>query len=327
MKSSDQADITVIIPTWNRAELLCHCLESLERQTIAGGILVVDNGSTDSTSATMRSRFPGCGYLRLGENQGFAKAVNRGLAEARTPYIALLNNDTEADPRWLEAGVGLLRRRSDCDIVASRIINYWRRDRLDSAGDCYSRAGLPTKRGNGEAITEYTTVERVLGASAGAAFYRRDVFSAVGGFDEAFETYLEDVDLSLRACLAGFVCLYCPDAVVYHMEGASDPDAGRRRAEAASPIVFYSDSRVYSITRNRWRLMVTYQPWRNAPWLIYGWARSFMFHLLKAGHFGAFMRGILSGLGATGQCLKKRASLFGQFKGRRKELWRMFGKC
>lgn len=327
MKSSDQAEITVIIPTWNRSELLCHCLESLERQTVPCRVLVVDNGSTDSTPSMMRSRFERFEYVRLEENQGFAKAVNRGLAETRTPCIALLNNDTEADPQWVEAGLELLESRPDCGIVASRIIDYWRRDRLDSAGDCYSRAGMPTKRGNGEPTTGYTSVEPVLGASAGAAFYRQEVFSTVGGFDEAFETYLEDVDLSLRACLAGFVCLYCPQAVVYHMEGASDPDAGHQRAQGASSLVFYSDSRVFWITRNRWRLMVIYQPWRNAPWLFYGWARSFMFHLLKAGHLRAFLRGMLSGLRATGYCLKKRKSLFERFNDRREELWRQFRKC
>jgi GT2 family glycosyltransferase len=327
MNTASRSLITVIIPTWNRAELLCHCLESLERQTARCRVLVVDNGSTDATLSMMRSRFPDFGYLRLDANQGFAKAANRGLAQAETPLVALLNNDTEADPRWLEAGIALLETRQDCGVVASRILNYWRRDHVDSAGDCYSRTGLPTKRGNGRPAADFTRIERVLGASAGAAFYRRDVLDVIGGFDEDFHIYLEDVDLSLRACLAGFVCLYCPEAIVYHMEGASDPDSGSRRRDPAAASVFYSDSRVFWITRNRWRLMITYQPWRNTPWLVYGWTRSFLFHLLKAGHWPAFMRGLASGIATTGQALRKRGSLRGLPNVRREELWRLMREC
>ena len=92
--------LTVIIPTWNRARLLEQCLFSLARQRVTCPILVVDNGSGDSTREMLETRFPGVEVLALEENQGFARAVNRGILHCSSEYVALLNNDTEVDPAW-----------------------------------------------------------------------------------------------------------------------------------------------------------------------------------------------------------------------------------
>lgn len=324
--------ITVIIPTWNQRDLLRTCLRSLQAQTAACRVLVVDNGSSDGTVEMVTHDFSGFDLLRLEANLGFAQAVNKGIRQSTTEFVALLNNDTEADPRWIETGARAFHEYRDYSFFASRLIDYLQRDRLDSAGDCYSRAGLPYKRGLGEPIDRYSKPEPVLGASAGAAFYRRSIFEEIGLFDEDFFMYLEDVDFSLRAQRAGHRCLYLPDAIVYHIEAASDPDreaeipetaiSGRAtgsplqtpecRGEPVArplPAVFYSNTRVYWITRNRWQLMVTYQPLRHLPWLAYGWARSTLFHLLKAGHFGAFLKGLAAGISSTPRALKKRIAL------------------
>ncbi len=323
---SQSPPITVIIPTFDRSDLLRQCLESLRRQTSPYRVLVVDNGSTDSTPSVMTDCFPEHEYLRLPANQGFAKAVNRGIERAETEFVALLNNDTEADPRWIEAGLKVFEEHPDCAIVASRIVNYWQRDRLDSAGDRYLRSGLPLKRGNGEPASAFPRLERVLGASAGAAFYRRRLFDQIGFFDERYYMYLEDVDLSIRTRLAGFECLYAPEAVVYHMEAASDPD---RPIQSGSPppLIFYSDQRVYWITRNRWLLMISYQPWRHAPWLIYGWTRSFLFHLLKEGHWRAFLRGLGSGIAASGHAALRRRLWRQAGRDRQEDLWQLMRTC
>jgi GT2 family glycosyltransferase len=274
----------------------------------------------------MADCFPDFGYLRLPSNLGFAKAVNRGIEKVETEFIALLNNDTEADPRWIEAGSAIFEQHPECGIVASKIVNYWQRDRLDSAGDRYLRSGLPLKRGSGQAISAFARVEPVLGASAGAAFYRRRLFEQVGLFDENYYMYLEDVDLSLRARLAGFNCLYTPEAVVFHMEAASDPDNPGNRGEPR-PLVVYSDTRVYWITRNRWLLMISYQPWRNLAWLTWGWARSFLFHLFKAGHLKAFLEGLRAGIAVSGHAVNKRRLLKEAGKSRREDLWRLMRTC
>jgi len=271
----------------------------------------------------MASCFPDLGYVRLSENQGFAKAVNRGIEKVQTEFVALLNNDTEVEPDWIERGLAVFEQHPDCGIVASRILNYWQRDRLDSAGDRYLRSGLPLKRGSGRPASCFQKLEPVMGASAGAAFYRRRLFDETGLFDESYYMYLEDVELSLRARLAGFECLYAPDAVVYHMEAASDPD----RQTSRSALVFYSDTRVYWITRNRWLLMLSYQPWRHLPWLVVGWTRSLFFHLLKAGHATAFVRGLLAGIAASGHALERRRILRQAGRRRREDLWRLMQTC
>ena len=327
--------LTVIIPTWNGARLLERCLSSLAGQRVTCPVLVVDNGSTDSTRALLESRFSGVGVLALEENQGFARAVNRGILHCDSEYVALLNNDTEVDPGWADAGLAAFDRNPSYWFLASRMVDFRRRDLIDSAGDGYDRTGMPFKRGRGDPCGRHDRSRPVLGASAGAAFYRRDLFDRIGLFDETYYMYLEDVDLSLRAQLTGHPCLYVPEAVVYHIEAASDPSrdelvadllapekeeprldrlveksAGRppeAPAPASPPLpVCYSPARVYWITRNRWQLMVTYQLGRNLLRLAYGWARSTAFHAVKAGHLGSFLRGLAAGMARTPQALAKR---------------------
>ena len=306
-------ELTVIIPTWNRKDLLRNCLQSLQRQKVCCRVLIVDNGSTDSTQEMIKKEFSAFEYLPLQTNYGFARAVNTGIRHSATEFIALLNNDTEADPLWASAGLQAFGRHPEYSFFASRIIRYFQRTHLDCAGDCYSRTGLPYKRGLGEPADRFSVSEPVLGASAGAAFYRRSLFDRVGLFDESFFMYLEDVDLSLRAQMAGQHCLYLPDAIVYHIEAASDRErkATGHRSEvtghcSAGQLSYYSAPRVYWITRNRWQLMVTYQPLRHLPWLLYGWTRSAFFHLLKAGFLGSFLRGLAAGLLRTPQAMRKR---------------------
>jgi GT2 family glycosyltransferase len=305
---SQKGELTIIIPTWNRRELLQKCLTSLTRQTAKCSVLVVDNGSTDSTREMCESEFSQFDYLHLTSNQGFARAVNAGIRQTHTEFVALLNNDTEADSDWVKTGLEAFDRYPDYWFFASRMINYFQPRYLDSAGDCYKRTGLPLKRGFGQPVEEHQNPEAVLGASAGAAFYRKLLFQKIGFFDEDFFIYLEDVDLSLRAQLHGMDCLYLPDAIVFHIEAASDVD---RTLDSGSsgPHPFYSENRVFWITRNRWQLMITYQPIRNLPWLLYGWSRSFLFHLFKGGFTTSFLKGLWAGIKLTFLALRKRRRL------------------
>jgi GT2 family glycosyltransferase len=305
---SQRGELTVIIPTWNRSGLLEKCLTSLTRQTAHARVLVVDNGSTDETQGLCETKFSQFGYLKLERNFGFAKAVNAGIEETETEYVALLNNDTEADTQWVSSGLEAFERYPDYWFFASRMINYYQRGYLDSAGDCYTTTGLPLKRGFGEKKEAYPDPEPVLGASAGAAFYRMRLFQKVGLFDEGFSMYLEDVDLSLRAQLQGYRCLYLPEAVVFHMEAASD-SVSPRRPTSSQPRPYYSKNRVFWITRNRWQLMITYQPFRHLPQLFYGWSKSFLFHLIKGGFALSFLKGLLAGILLSGRAARKRKRL------------------
>lgn len=319
-----KAPISVIIPTWNRCELLLRCLDSLASQTVEAGVVVIDNGSADGTAETVESCYPKVRLIRNPSNLGFARAVNQGIQETDSPYVALLNNDTEADPAWIESGLAALSSFPEYGFFASRMVNFDRRDRLDSAGDCYSRFGLPYKRGFGASTEAYLQREEVLGASAGAAFYRREVFEVAGLFDEGYRLYLEDVELSLRARLHGFRCLYLPEAIVYHVEAASDPERVRGpHADTA----FYSPDRVFWITRNRWQLMLSYGPIRYLPFYAFGWVKSFLFHLLKAGFTADFLRGLGAGMALSGTALKKRRQLNRTKALGTGDLCRMIQKC
>ncbi len=300
-----RSELTVVIPSWNGKELLRRCLRSLEKGTQKCCILVVDDGSTDQTDEMLWSEFPVAGILSIPENSGFAKAANQGLRRVKTPYAALLNNDTEVGRYWAENVLKGLKKYPRHGFFASRIINFYNPVLLDSAGDLYLRSGLPLKRGNRQPRENYSKDQPVLAASAGAAVYRMEALEKSGLLDESFHMYLEDVDLSLRLQSAGFPCMYLSSAVVKHREAASDPERSRNRTSMA----FYSGKRVYWITRNRWLLMVTWQPFRNLPWLAYGWTKSLFFHMLKAGFTREFLKGVKDGIKGTRQAWQKRSEI------------------
>ena len=152
---------------------------------------MVDNGSTDSTREMLET-LSGVEVLALEENQGFARAVNRGILHCSSDFVALLNNDTEVDPGWVEAGLAAFDRNPSYWFLASRMMDYRQRNRIDSAGDGYDRTGMPFKRGRGDPCELHSRSRPVLGASAGAAFYRRELFRRIGLFDEKYYMYLED---------------------------------------------------------------------------------------------------------------------------------------
>ncbi len=336
MARTEASELTVIVPTWNQSELLRGCLASLQAQTRKPSVLVVDNGS-DNETASVISHFSGIRHQRLPANLGFAKSANLGLRVVETPYVALLNNDTEVHPEWTEQGLLGFARYPDYSFFASKIVFYFDRRYLDSAGDCYPASGLPAKRGSGEPEHRFDTSCEVLGASAGAAFYRHAMFEEVGFLDEDFFMYLEDVEFSLRARLLGHRCRYLPRAIVYHMEAASDPgrgaltpparqDSPEAVAAAGPPGIYYSEARVFWITRNRWALMIIYQPAAHCLSLAFGWLKSGLFHLLKEGFFGAFLRGIWAGLRSTPGAWRKRRERNNQCtltKEQRRKLFRM----
>ena len=299
------SELTAVIPTWNGKHLLRCCLVSLEKGSRKCSVIVVDDGSTDGTKEMVRNEFPEAGILSIPENSGFARAANLGLRRVGSPYAALLNNDTEVDPEWAAAVMEGIRKYTESGFFASRIVNYYNPAVLDSAGDLYLRTGMPLKRGNGLPRDTFPFDQPVLAASAGAAVYRMDALEKTGLLDESFYMYLEDVDLSLRLQSAGFPCTYLAGAIVRHREAASDPARERDRVSLS----FYSGRRVYWITRNRWQLMVTWQPLRHLPWLACGWTRSLLFHLFKAGFTREFLKGIKDGMAAGSHAWKKRAQI------------------
>ena len=215
--------LTVVVPNWNGEKFLSSCLGSLREQSFKGfETFLVDNGSTDDSVAFVSHNFPEVRVLPLGENRGFSAAVNAGIRASRTEYVALLNNDTETHPRWLEALMEAVAAHPEAGSFASKLVNFNDRRVLDGAGDVLRRSGLPYRLGHGEPdCGQYDENTFVFGACAGAALYRRSMLDDIGLFDEDFFANCEDGDLSFRAQLAGYRCLYVPESVVYHMGSAT----------------------------------------------------------------------------------------------------------
>ena len=214
---------TVVVPNWNGERFLSSCLGSLGGQSFEDfETFVVDNGSTDGSVALVGRDFPEVRVLSLDENRGFSVAVNAGIKFSTSEYVALLNNDTEVDPGWLEALIRAADSHPEAGFFASKLVDFDDRRVLDGAGDALRRSGLPYRLGHGEPDHgQYDRAAFVFGACAGAALYRRGMLDDVGLFDEDFFANCEDGDLSFRAQLAGYRCLYVPESVVYHMGSAT----------------------------------------------------------------------------------------------------------
>ncbi|MGD2165113.1 MAG: glycosyltransferase family 2 protein [Anaerolineae bacterium] len=214
---------SVIIPNWNGLEHLPRCLDSLYAQTLTDiEIIVADNGSSDGSLGLLADRYPEVHVLALGENRGFAGACNAGMRVARAPIKVLLNNDTEADARWLEEVMDAFGRHPEAGMVASKMLLFDKRDTFHTAGDFYRVDGLPGNRGVWqEDEGQYDREEYVFGACGGSAAYRGAMLEQIGLLDEDFFYSNEDVDLAWRAQLMGWRCVYAPRAVVYHKLSAT----------------------------------------------------------------------------------------------------------
>ena len=215
-RNGPETRTTIIIPNYNGLSFLGPCLESLKQQTVhVFKVLVVDNGSTDGSVQWLREQ--GIPSIFLDHNTGFPGAVNAGIRAADTPYVLLLNNDTAAEPRFVEFLERAIGRSETIFSVSSRVLQMHRPELLDDAGDMFSVMGWAYQRGVGREMKRYDRPCRIFSACAAAAIYRREVFEKIGYFDEAHFAYLEDIDIGYRARLFGYDNVYCPEALVRHV--------------------------------------------------------------------------------------------------------------
>lgn len=222
--SKKQPLVSVVILTCNGREHLEECLGSLLKQTwLEREIILVLNGSTDGSARMVGERFgEAVRLIELPENIGYTGGNNAGLRAARGEYVAVLNDDTRADPGWLEAMVETLERRPECGLAACKILSYRRPEIIDNAGHLIYRDGTFRGRGRLERDRgQYDREEEVLAPSGCAFLVRRAALEESGFFDEDFFIYGDDADLSLRIRLAGWQAVYVPSAVVYHKYSAT----------------------------------------------------------------------------------------------------------
>ncbi len=215
--------VSVVIPNWNGAHHLPTCLDSLRRQRYQPlEIIVADNASTDNSRELLAQQYPEISVVALPENRGFTGACNAGMKAAKGEIVILLNNDTEADPGWIEAIVDAFNRHPEAGMVASKMMLFDKRDHFHTTGDLFRVDGRLSNRGVWERDEgQYDQEEYVFSACGGSAAYRRAMLDEVGLLDDDFFFSCEDMDLAWRAQLAGYRCVYVPGAIVYHRLAAT----------------------------------------------------------------------------------------------------------
>ena len=209
--------VSIIIVNTNELHHLVRCLPSVFGQEYPDyEVLIVDNGSTDGSLEYVGREFPAAVVVRNGANLGYAGANNVGFRHATGEYLAVLNPDTEVDPRWLTELVAALEADPAAGLATPKIVMMDDPARLNTCGNEITFTGLTFCRGLDEPATAFDRLEPVSAVSGAAFVIRRRVLEEIGPFDESMFIYYEDTDLSLRAMLAGYTCLYVPTAVVRH---------------------------------------------------------------------------------------------------------------
>lgn len=269
--------IVVIVLNWNGKEELLRCLRSLVPALSEGvGVLVVDNGSVDDSVEAVNKEFPGVALLRLRRNVGYAAGNNTGFVRAmkeRPDYVVFLNNDTEVGPEVFSRLTDVLATDSSAGIAVPKILYMASPDRIWYAGGVV-RLELGMVRHEGIRCIDRGQFDRrrTTGYATGCCFAMRSAdFRRLGGFDERFGIYAEDVDLSLRVRDLGLRVVYEPGAVVWHRVSVS----------SGGP---FSVRRMLRRNRAMLRLLRKHRAWSGFvcyPFVLFGQAVSMLFSLLK----------------------------------------------
>ena len=292
---AEPARASIVIPNLNGRRWLPRCFEAIAAQELQPAeVVVIDDGSSDGSVEYLRAEHPDVRVIALGRNTGFAHAVNRGLEAARTELVALINTDVVLAPDWLARMVAALERDPGAASVACKMLDLRDPRRVYDAGDVLRRDGACEQRGRfGRDDGRWNEPGEVFGACAGAAVYRRAAVLELGGFDERYFAYIEDVDLALRLRLAGWRCRYEP-AVALHAGGGSSHEL----PHGHQPLV----------ARNTILLVAKAFPVRWLPLVLYrqaGWA----WHAGRERRMRAHLRGLAAALPLLPGALRARREL------------------
>jgi GT2 family glycosyltransferase len=267
---AEKKQVTIIIPNYNGAHFLKTCMEALQDQTCQDfETLVIDNASSDDSVELLKRDYPWAKVAVMEQNLGFSGGVNVGIRMADTPYVLLLNNDTQAAPEFVAELLKAIKKSPRIFSVSSRMVQFHNRALMDDAGDLYTLMGWAAQRGVGQEVERYEHSAAIFTACAGAALYRRKVFEKIGYFDELHFAYLEDLDVGYRARIYGYTNVYAPKAVVYHVgSGTSGSKYNSFKVKLAARNSVYVNYK----NMTNWQLLI------NGPALAAG-------HLVKIAFF------------------------------------------
>jgi len=276
-------NVSVIVPVWNGRAMVERLLGSLGAQTYPiAEVLVVDNGSEDGAPEAAEAL--GAKVVRMGHNAGFSRAVNRGIRECKSAWLALVNSDVELEPTWLER---LMAAVSPAVwFAAGKTLSAAHHQLIDGTYDTLSRGACAWRVGHGRPDGgEFSKPTMISFAPGTASLFRAALFARAGMLDESFESYLEDVEFGLRCASLGFHGQYVPDAVAYHVGSAG---LGKWHAET-----------VRRIARNQVFLVAKYYPLRllfRLAWPVIVGQALWGVLAMRHGRFVAFLRGKLEGV-------------------------------
>lgn len=307
MFSSSSHLISLVVVCWNSGGYLSRCLECLSQQTFKDfEIIIIDNGSGDNSTIDLEGRYPGLKMRieRLAENIGFAAGNNLGARLARGKWLVLLNADAFPKPGWLSELVTASETNPAFTTFSSRQLQAGNPNVLDGAGDAYHVSGMAWRIGLGYPSDRYgLETTEIFSPCAAAAMYLREAFLEVGGFDEDFFSYFEDVDLGFRLQLRGHRCLYVSQAEVEHIGSST---FGER-----SDFAFYHSHRnlVWTYVKNMpSKLFWLHLPEHIAANLIY-----VIYYSLR-GRGKVLLRAKFDALAGLAKTLKKRKEIQGNRK-------------
>jgi hypothetical protein len=280
----------VVIPNYNGIKYIETCLDSIYSGTVKDvEVIVVDNASSDGSRELVRDKFKNVQLVTNSENTGFSHAVNQGIRLSKTPYVILLNNDTQVGLDFVHELEKIMEADSKKKIfsASAKMISLHDKDKIDGAGDYYCALGWAFARGKGKEPDKYSENCNVFSACAGAAIYRRELFSEdkVGLFDEEHFAYFEDVDIGYRALVKGYKNVFAANAVVYH---AGSAVSGSRYNAFKTRLA--SRNSIYIIYKNMpaWQVVI------NLPFMLVGFFIKTLF-FIKKGMGKEYILGLASG--------------------------------
>ena len=310
--------VSVVVPNYNGIAFVEACLRTLLADAPKADILLVDNGSTDGSRELVEECFPEVRVIALDRNYGFCRAANEGMRAATSPYVILLNNDTEVLPGFTRALVSALQMNPTAFSAGAKMILLHDQEKIDDAGNFYCALGWAFARGKDKPVEYYEKPDEIFAACGGAVIYRKAALERIGYLDEAHFAYLEDIDLGWRAKIAGWKNLYVPSAKVLHVGSGT---SGSR----------YNAFKVRLSSRNSvylaWKNMPAPQILLNAPVLLAGFAVKYAF-FVKKGLGKTYRKGIKEGLSMCSREKKvkfcwKNLPCYGRIQ---LELWVNIGK-
>jgi len=236
--------LSFVVVTYNSRHIVQKCLESiLAQEPPPSDIVIVDNASSDGTIEFIRSTYPDITIVENKHNLGYGKGNNIGVRRVAAPLVAIINPDVALDKSWSWHVIRALASHPNCAAVEGKLLLAGEPGILNSRGSAFSPLGFGCVTGYGEADLDEFEPRRVAYPSGAAFAIRRKAFIEVGGFDDHYFLYHEDVDLGLRLYKAGWSVLYAPRAIAYH-----DYRSGLNAAKIAL------------LEENRWRTLAKNMP-------------------------------------------------------------------